>query len=211
MRTKLFERFDTASIGSLSDGIFGVALTLLVLDVHLLGSSINHLAARLAALWPRFFSFGLTFLVVAIYWTAYHRLLAHIVAYDRTLLLRNFVFLAFVVLTPFPTSLIGEEHFAMPADEQTACIVYAGTLALVGLTLGWLWHGARTRGLTHPQLSPAVADYLLFRTLASPAVFLLSIGVALFSERLATLTPLLIYPANLALTRRYAGLTTDQD
>jgi len=131
----VLERYDASSIAGLSDGIFGVALTLLVLDVHLLGPSVETLAAQLVSLWPRFFSFGLTFFVVAIYWTAYHRLAAHITAYDRQLLARNFAFLAFVVLTPFPTSLIGEEHYARLADARTAWIVYAATLALVGLTL----------------------------------------------------------------------------
>ena len=186
METKrLFERFDTSSIAALSDGVFGVALTLLVLDVHLLGPSGDHLAEQLLALWPSLFSFSLTFFVVAIYWIAYHRLIAHIVAYDRTLLARNFVFLALVALTPFPTSLIGEEHVTQAADVRTAWIMYAGTLALVGLTLGWLWHGARVRQLTDPRVSPAASDYLLFRTLASPLIFLLSIGVVFLSATLA--------------------------
>jgi len=63
----VLERYDSSSIAALSDGIFGVAMTLLVLDVHLLGPSVEYLAAQLLSLWPRFFSFGLTFFVVAIY------------------------------------------------------------------------------------------------------------------------------------------------
>ncbi len=207
----VLERYDSSSIAALSDGIFGVAMTLLVLDVHLLGPSVEYLAAQLLSLWPRLFSFGLTFFVVAIYWIAYHRIVAYVVAYDRQLLLRNFAFLAFVVLTPFPTSLIGEEHFARLADERTAWIVYAATLALVGLTLAWLWQGARTRGLTSPGVSPAVADYLMARTLVSPLILLLSIGVAFLSVTLASYTPLLIFPANAAVFRRYSHAISDPD
>jgi len=89
--------------------------------------------------------------------------------------------------------------------------VYAATLALVGLTLAWLWQGARTRGLTSPGVSPAIADYLMARTLVSPLIFLLSIGVAFLSVTLASYTPLLIFPANAAVSRRYAHAISDPD
>jgi len=200
----LFDLYDTSSIAALSDGIFSVALTLLVLDVHLLTPSTEHLATQLLSLWPRLLSFGITFAVVAAYWTAYHRLLAHIVAYDRPLLWRNFAFLAFIVLTPFPTSLIGEEHFVMQADARVAWIVYAGTLALVGFTLAWLWQCARARELVNPKLTPAAAEYLLIRSLVGPVIFMLSIVVAFVSEPLASVTLLLLVPGHALVYRRYA-------
>lgn len=197
------ELYDKAGIGALSDGIFGVALTLLVLDVHLLGASTAPLIVQLLTVWPRLLSFSLTFAVVAAYWTAYHRLLARIVAYDRTLLVTNFLFLALIVLTPFPTSVLNEAHLATRADALTAWVLYAGTLALVGITLAWLWQHARMRGLVDSSLGAARAEYLLVRTLIAPAVFLLSIGVAWISPTSAYLTLLVILPAHAAAARRY--------
>ncbi|HLJ60245.1 MAG TPA: TMEM175 family protein [bacterium] len=201
---EILDPYDASSIAALSDGIFGVALTLLVLDVHLPGTSTDHLARQLLSLWPRFYSFGLSFAVVAAYWVAYHRLLAHIVAYDRPLLLRNFAFLAFVVLTPFPTSLVGEGYFVTQGDARVAWIVYAGTLALVGLTLAWLWQCATARNLTNPKLTPSAAEYLLIRTLVSPLIFVLSMGVAATSAPLAPWTLVLLIPAQALVAQRYA-------
>jgi len=198
------EPYDTSSIAALSDGIFGVALTLLVLDVHLLAPSTEHLAAQLLALWPRLLSFGITFAVVAAYWIAYHRLVAHIVAYDLAMLRRNFVFLALVVLTPFLTSLVGEAHFVLRGDAQIAWTAYAGTLALVGLTLAWLWQCAKAHGLVSPNLAPAVAEYFLMRTLVPPLIFIFSIGSAMISASLARWTLLLLIPAQTVLYQRYA-------
>jgi len=201
--------YDTSSIGALSDGIFGVALTLLVLDIHLAGPASTPLASQLLALWPKLVSFGLTFAVVSAYWISYHRLAAHMIAFDMPLLWRNLVFLALIVLTPFLTSLVGVRHYAGPADARAAWIAYAGTLTLVGVTLAWLWHGARTRGLVDPGLSRAGAEYLLWRTLAGPMVFALSICTAFLSAPLAPVTLLLIPPAFTFVRRRYARPAED--
>ena len=197
------ELHDKTGIGALSDGIFGVALTLLVLDVHLLGASTAPLIVQLLAVWPRLVSFSLTFALVAAYWTAYHRLLARIVAFDRVLLMTNFLFLALIVLTPFPTSILNEEHLATRADALTAWVLYAGTLALVGITLAWLWQRARMQGLVDPSLGATGAEYLLVRTLIAPAAFLLSIGVAWISLPSAYWTLVVILPAQAAVRRRY--------
>lgn len=197
------ELHDKASIGALSDGIFGVALTLLVLDVHLLGASTKPLIVQLLGVWPRLLSFSLTFAVVAVYWIAYHRLLARIVAYDRTLLVINFLFLALIVLTPFPTSVLNEEHLSTRADARTAWVFYAGTLALVGITLAWLWQRARLRGLVDPSLGVARAEYFLVRTLIAPAAFLMSIGVAWINPKFASLTLLVIPLVHAAVGRWY--------
>lgn len=197
------ELHNTTGIAALSDGIFGVALTLLVLDVHLLGVSTAPLVVQLRAVWPRLFSFSLTFAVVAGYWIAYHRLLTRIRAYDRTLLVTNFLFLALIVLTPFPTSVLNEKHLATRTDALTAWVLYAGTLALVGMTLAWLWQCARMRGLVDPSLGPAGTEYLLVRSLIAPAAFLLSIGVAWINLTSAYLTLLAILPAHVVVGRRY--------
>jgi hypothetical protein len=87
--------------------------------------------------------------------------------------------------------------------ERDAEAQYAGTLALVGMTLAWLWQRARMRGLVDPSLGAAGAEYLLVRTLIAPAACLLSIGVAWTSPTFASLTLLVILPAQAAAGRRY--------
>src|SRR5215472_17447501 len=92
---------DISRVASLSDGIFSVALTLLVLDLRLPEPATGTLAAMLAALRPALWSYALTFAVVGAFWIAHHRMLRHIVGYTRALLWINLVFLALITVVPF--------------------------------------------------------------------------------------------------------------
>jgi len=160
-----------------------VAITLLVLDLRLpdLGSQQTEarLQAALLAAVPSIVSFVLSFVVIALYWVSHHRLFQVIRRYDRRLLLLNFAFLLTVCFIPFPTGVIG--HYG---QLRTAAIVYAGSLALTGLSLAVLWWYAAVQPAPRRGPEWRAARHFMSRALVTSAVFIASIPVILISPAL---------------------------
>src|SRR5256712_1904938 len=167
-RTELQDRGeDTSRIGALSDSIFGVALTLLVLDFRLPESGAGGpLAPMLLLLWPKFWSFGLTFAVVGAFWIGHHRMLHLIVRYNRPLLWLNLLFLSLITLVPFPTSLLGR-FSPNRAAAQMAWIMYSINLALNGLSQFWVRRDAPSKNPVREKISPRLASNLGVRGLTA--------------------------------------------
>jgi uncharacterized membrane protein len=165
-----------------SDAVFAIAITLLALGLQVpelpAGSQATLLPVALLGLWPKFFSFLLSFWVIGFYWLAHHRTFHYIRGYDRSLLLINLLFLMWIVLLPFSTSLLGEY-----GDQQIVEIIYAVDVALIGLTLSWLWwHAWRDpRLLDTTRVAHRELRYNQLRSMAVPLVFIVSIGVSFFS------------------------------
>src|SRR5215469_6271837 len=169
---------DTSRIGALSDGIFSVALTLLVLDLRLPDPATGPLAKMLASLLPALWSYGLTFAVVGAFWMAHYRMLRRFVRFTTAMLWLNLLFLALVTVVPFPTGLLGRFN-AAAADARTAWTAYSVNLALLGLSLFAMCRLALVQKLVTDDTSARLAAYFGVRALVVPAVFLLSIGIYL--------------------------------
>lgn len=198
---------DLFRLAGLSDALFAIVLTLLVLELklpeaaHALGDAA--LAQAFAKLWPKLLAYLLTFLVAGLYWVAHHWSLAQIARYDRRLLWLNLSFLLSVSLLPFSTSLLGEGPSAL------GWRLYAGNVALAGLGLSALWGYARSQALLRPELAPRLARYALSRSFIAPGAFALSLLASFASPLLAYLTPLLIVPAQLAAHHLAFGTRAD--
>jgi uncharacterized membrane protein len=169
---------------ALSDGIFAIAMTLLVLQLevpHLSPQEAAHLPRYLLEMGPRFFVYVLSFLVVATFWMAHHRVFSHVRACDGATRWLNLIFLLFVAFMPFPTDLVGE----FP-EQRFAVNFYAVVFALTSLLLTTLlWHVAREPSLLRADHDPRWIRALCLRNLAIPAVFLLSIPLSFLSVELA--------------------------
>lgn len=174
-----------------SDAIIAVAITLMVLDIRVPdGLSPQELPAALLALWPKYYSYGLSFIVIAIYWVEHHRMFKYIKRYDGRLMWLNLLFLMFVVLIPFGTDLVGEY-----GDELAAVMVYAGICAAVGLTKVAVWrYATHNRRLVDESLSSESIELSTVVGLVGPAVFLVSMGIALLSTTWATWSWIAIGP-----------------
>ncbi|GEM_PF-496998 len=181
---------DTSRIKGLSDGLFAVVLTLLVLELKppdgLSEGGRIDVTAYLVGLWPELFSFLLTFLVGGIYWIAHHWDLEHIVVYNRRLLWINLMFLLAVSLLPFTTALLDD------GPDSAVWSLYSANMALIGLTLMALWGYAVSSRFIDPNLDDGFARYMVLFHLLNPMVFLLSMVVAQFSPGLAPYLLLLI-------------------
>jgi uncharacterized membrane protein len=119
-----------------SDGVFAVAITLLVLEIAVpTGDDLWH---ELKEEWPSFAAFFVSFWVIGIIWVNHHGLLDHLKRTDRGVLYLNLLVLMTVVFLPFATALLAE-HLKSGADEKVAAAVYSGASLAMGLSMGALW------------------------------------------------------------------------
>jgi len=167
-----------------SDGVFTVALTLLVVDlaVPALAPSATEtdLQHALQDQLPNILAFLLTFWVVALRWLTHHRHFRLIHRYDSRLLELNLLFLMTIVFIPWPTAVLG--HYG---NYVTAWVLYAASMAASGLTATALWvYGSGDRGLAD-GVTPELRRYYTARSAIQPVIFILSIPVAFVSLMLA--------------------------
>ena len=179
-------------IVNFSDGVFAIVITLLVLDIRVPEIPADlvsqELPSRITALGPKFFSYVISFLVIAIYWQAHHRVFRPIRSYNGTLLWLNFLFLMAISFLPFPTSLLGEY-----GEEQLSVVIYAATAAVASLLLVSIsWYAAAEHRLVSSDLDDEAERIQRVQGLAVPVVFLFSIGISFFSPRAAMYSWLLL-------------------
>ena len=183
-----------------SDAIFAIVMTLLILDISVpaipQASATAELPARVLDLWPKFFSYALSFLVIGTYWMAHHGTFRYFKSYDRMLMWLNLLFLLSISFVPFPTALLGEY-----GEQQFAVVLYALSLAVPRLLLALVSWYATKRNLLIESLDPRISRYHLVRSLAIPALFSLSIGVSYFSVSAAILSWLLMFVVDGVLWR----------
>src|SRR4051794_40035156 len=143
-------------IEAFSDGVFAIAITLLVLEIHVPEDAENGLGQALIDQWPAYASYVVSFFVIGIIWINHHAVFDHLARADRPLLFLNLLLLLFVAVLPFPTNLIATYMQEGGADERGAAGVYSGTMTGVGLAFGALWtYASRPRRLLGGKLSPA--------------------------------------------------------
>ena len=130
-----------------SDGVFAVAVTLLVLNLRDPGGT-EGLTHRLLSLWPNYTAYAVSFLVIGTIWVDHHDTFARVRYADRGLLFLNLIFLMTVVLIPFPTTVLAE-HLRLKQEAHAAATTYGMVLTLVGLTTTSSW----VRVARHPICS----------------------------------------------------------
>ena len=126
----------TRRLEAFSDGVFAVAITLLVLELKVpTGSNLWH---QLKDEWPSFAAFAVSFWVIGIIWVNHHGVLDHLKRADRAVLYLNLLVLMTVVFIPYSTALIAE-HLKSGEDEEVAAAVYSGAFLGMAVAFGFLW------------------------------------------------------------------------
>ncbi len=176
--------FATNRIEALTDGVFAIVMTLLVLELRvpeisdaLVPAELPH---RILELWPKFLSYIASFVVLSIMWISHHRTFHFIKRSDNKLLWINLVFLLFIGLVPFSTSLIGNNPTA-----QFTFVVYGIHLFLIFLMRFTLWTYATGRyRLVMRDIDPRLLRRCKLITIGGSFIMLLAIGIS-FANRLA--------------------------
>ncbi len=125
---------ETARLEAFSDGVFAIAITLLILEIHvpaLTKVGNRDLLAHLGQLWPSYFAFVLSFFVVLLIWINHHELFRMTQGVDRLLLFANGALLLMVTFVPFPTAMLAR-YIATPA-ANTAVAFYCGTFFVTSI------------------------------------------------------------------------------
>jgi len=173
-----------------SDGVFAIAITLLVLNLrvpHVSGHNLDEqLRHELSKEGGVLIGFAISFYVIARYWLVHHRMSLRLRLVDGRFLIINLVLLAFIVFLPFPAEILG-----IYGSEATAVVLYAGTMVVIGLLSLALWEYAR-----RAHLMGAMSDLELRenrrRSAIPVVVFATSIPLAFVSTNGAKLWWLLL-------------------
>ena len=181
---------------SFSDGLFAIAMTLLVVGISIPHVSNADLNQAVGDRGREIFSFFLSFVVIGYYWLAHHRFMAQLQRVDRGFLTVHLVYLAAIAFAPFPTALVGEY-----AHAPIAVVLYAITLAAASLLEAVLFAYARGHGLLRMTVPQDVYRFSLIASLLPVAVFVGSIPLALADPSLGTLSWILIFPLEWLLNR----------
>jgi uncharacterized membrane protein len=179
-----------------SDAVIAIAITLLGLELRMPGAAGPVLWAHLRILAPTFFSFVISFAVIGLFWEAHHRLFTLVERYDRALIWLNLLFLFFIVLVPFSTSILGRYW------SSAAVVLYAGTLAATGIARVIIVMYVVRKQLIRGEVDPETMRAEKWRAFVVPIIFLASMAVAAVSSTVAPLCWILLAPASV-LGRRW--------
>jgi uncharacterized membrane protein len=188
-------------LAALSDGIFAVAMTLLVLDLRVPAREAIHsehdLWRALIVLSPRLLVFLMSIMTNGIFWVGQQTQLNYFARADRNLAWIHIAFLCAICLTPFSTSLLAEF-----IQYRTALLLYWFNILLLGLTLYWSWsYATRTHLLTDdipPEIRPAVVRRIVI------AQSLYAAGAALcFINTYWAIAAIMLVQVNYAIAPRF--------
>ena len=143
-----FERNETVRIEAFSDGVFAIAITLLVLGIKVpkaneLGAG-GSLGSTLLKQWPHYLAFVTSFITIFAKWVNHHRIFSFIQRTDHPFLYWNGFLLLLITFMPFPTTLLAE--YLLHPEAKAAGAVFAGTYAAIAFAFKGLWHHASKNG-----------------------------------------------------------------
>ena len=169
---------------TLVDGVFAIAMTILVLELRApqtLGP--GGLAQGLVDLGSRFATFVISFIVLGVYWFAHHQVFHFVLSVNRTLVWLNIFFLMGIALVPFAASVMGAY-----TNDAIALSLYGGVLGLLA-ALGYLiwWYISGERGLIEPGLDSALVHKVRVWLAIGPVITPVAIAVSFVSTTVALL------------------------
>jgi uncharacterized membrane protein len=128
---------DTNRLETFADGVFAIAITLLVLGIGVPAADVP-LGPALLDQWPTFAAYVVSFLTIGITWVNHHQLFVLIGRSNITFAFINVVFLMVIAFLPFPTALVAE-RLASGVDAQLATILYGVTWSLIAVMFNVVW------------------------------------------------------------------------
>ncbi len=169
--------FGKNRIENLTDAIFAIALTLLVLGVEVpsVADETVPAAKLLVSLFPDFFNYILAFVVLAFIWVFHHQQFHHLQRIDRTMLWLNIISLMFITMVPFSSD-FADTYYAQPV----ANVFFSANLIIIGL-LNWLqWeHATKDHRLVSPHLDPVEIVFEREKNLTIPVLGVFAIALSL--------------------------------
>ena len=172
---------ETSRIEAFSDGVFAIAITLLILEIKIPPSGNGKLSLELIGQWPSYLSFLISFAFIGIMWINHHRLFTHIARSDDVLLILNLLLLLGVIVVPFPTAVLAQ-HLGQ-ADQRTALILYNATYVFIAAVFNLLWRYASSakRHLLAKDVNSASVQRISRQYAFGPVFYLVCLGLSWLS------------------------------
>jgi uncharacterized membrane protein len=176
---------DTNRLEAFSDGVFAVAITLLVLNIKIPGIDLppsklpndTDLWHTLGDEWPMLVAYGTSFATIGVMWLNHHRLYLHIKHINTGLVLLNLLLLLIIVFIPVPTALVAE--YLVRPDLHAAAIFYSGTNVILAVCFNLLWRYASYHNRLLGKNADTRAVMAISRQyLFGPLLYLIALGLA---------------------------------
>lgn len=179
------EQKETSRIEAFSDGVFAVAVTLLILTIGVPPLSkppnLTNIPLYVQQQWPFFLAYAVSFLNILVMWANHHSIFKLVLRTDRILMLLNGILLMVITFFDYPTAVVAaalrENRY-----ERFAALFYTGTILLVTIVYNIFWrYIAGHRNLLDPHVDPGVIDRISGEYRFGPLFYLAAFAVAYFS------------------------------
>ena len=176
---------ESGRVEAFSDGVFAIAVTLLVLDIKVPKTAEGgSLWQALGAQWPSYAAYVVSFLVIGIMWVNHHQLFSYVARVDRKLMFLNLLVLMVGSAGPWPTAMLAE-YLREDASSHAAAAVYSLVMVLMAAAFQALWwHLTRTGHLFDARVDVAAARATRARFALGSLGYPVTVGLAFVSAPL---------------------------
>jgi uncharacterized membrane protein len=176
---------DTARLEAFSDGVFAIAITLLIIEIGVPHVEGEGLARALRELWPSYIGFALSFITIGIMWSNHHGMFKDIERVDHTMIVLNLMLLLCISFIPFPTAVLAE-YMTDDANALAATLAYGGSFTVTALFFNATWlYASRGRRLIDDHVSDMRVRDRTRRYLPGTPLYALGLPLALVSTWLS--------------------------
>ncbi len=172
----------TRRLEALVDGVFAIAITLLVIEIKvplIHSDDPSDLADALIDLWPSYLAYAVTFFVVGAYWINHHRMFFLLRGVNHTFLILNVFCLMAIAIIPFPNAVVAE-YVTDPVHRGVATALYGLAMFALALIFNIVWWYADRKGLLRGDVDRAKVRRVLRSYAFGPVLFLVGTIVALW-------------------------------
>jgi uncharacterized membrane protein len=184
---------ETIRVEAFSDGVFAIAITLLVLDLKVphIKNSAESLVAALLGQWPSYLAFLTSFITILIMWVNHHNLFTYIKRSNGMFLFLNGLVLLTVTIVPFPTALLA--GYIRHPQAGVAAAVYAGTFLCNCTAFNMLWrYAAKEKRLLNANMDDGLIKGIKRQALTGIPLYLLAVILAFVSVTASVATCMLL-------------------
>jgi uncharacterized membrane protein len=201
-------RWDTGRTEAFSDGVFAVAITLLVLDIRVPPSAFDDLLRGIVHQWPAYLGYATSFLTIGGIWLAHHGVFRRLRYANRHVMRVNLLLLMAVAFLPYPTRLVAEA-FQSENAERVAVIFYGLNLLAISALFAALWSGVVSdRELLKPEVRDEDVKAVLVASTPNLGFYVGATVLGILLPRVAAIGYLLI--AGAAVLRARGGDTAGE-
>jgi TMEM175 potassium channel family protein len=173
---------ETARVEAFSDGVFAIAITLLVLEIRVPSADLtghgSTLLPALLRLWPSYLGYIISFVTIGVMWVNHHSMFVLIQRPDRYFLLVSVFFLMCIAFLPFPTAVLAE-YLPDPKGRVVAVAAYSASFVLIALAYNAVWwYAVLTKGLLDEKADRQAVQTISKRYLIGPLAYGVSFGLA---------------------------------